>query len=799
VCLIANIRAQESGAHPLFKITSGISPTTQKHYRLLVRIPARDLNGRAIDRMPARLKIDRPLDPASLTITRYDPHSGRTVPGPIGFRFDSGQPTTFMSHYWPENGSHGGTLVWKHEQHRNRDTFYAIDYTAWHPGSGVAPRSWIGDGDIHYLLRGPFPQVLMVRPFGVDWDGDGKMDVITGDELGYVTLYRNVGTPAQPRFGIGEPLMADGKPVKVEWCAAPVVVDWNGDGLPDLLVAQEPHGVIRYYQNIGTRRHPVLTDRGLVKSDGAVLKPPFLPVPEMPAGIFRDTYGSIPTAADWDGDNRLDLLVGTYITGQIYLYRNVGRNADGTPKLHYEGPLVADGKDLDVGWNSTPTTADLTHDGKLGLISGSFVMSATGGDRPDLSRLHMYVRDGNSLHEESFPFEESESSVMRKLNANGGAPFSTALADMNGDGLMDLLVGTGSGTVVYFQNVGTRTHPLFRFSGALQGDWVPHRWNFDSIVNFDGSGQLTLLEGTSGTRVERITGPSFRSPTEIKTVSGHSIGKAALHGDEFGNAQYYDFDGDGKPDLIFGTVDGEVLFYRNLGTRHEPRFADGEPALMTNGKPLVAGFASDTRVTDFTVLQGNRAIPAMGDFNGDGKIDLVVGNAVGQVLFFKNMGTNQHPRFAAPQQLITLPGRIFLTTTDWNGDGSPDLIVASSGGKAGKQIFLLLHRADRTKPEFEAQISIPAHSEIPYPVPAAVDWDRDGDKDLLVASSYGFVYLFDGSFLNHGYAEAQIVRSEVRTDRDHASDVPTGKASGRSKVIPAILQPIRKKTARRQE
>lgn len=283
VCLIANIRAQEQGVYLPTQHAPNVSRTTYKRYRIVVRIPARDLHGRAMDRMPARLKIDRPIDPASLTITRYDPRSGRTVPGHIDFRFDSGQPAMFMSHYWPEDGRHGGTLIWKHEQHGNRDTFYVITYTAWRRNSGVAPRGWIGDGDIQYLPRGPFPQVLMVRPFGFDWDGDGKTDVITGDELGYVTLYRNVGTPAQPRFGIGEPLMADGNRVKVEWCAAPFVVDWNGDGLPDLLVAQEPHGVIHYYQNIGTRRHPVLTDRGLVQSDGGVLKPPFLPVPEMPS------------------------------------------------------------------------------------------------------------------------------------------------------------------------------------------------------------------------------------------------------------------------------------------------------------------------------------------------------------------------------------------------------------------------------------------------------------------------------------------------------------------------------------
>ncbi|HWR13441.1 MAG TPA: VCBS repeat-containing protein [Terriglobales bacterium] len=667
-----------------------------------------------------------------------------------------------MSHYWSPNGGSGGTLAWLHEQQGKQSSYYLVYYDGSDVRSGVPPRSWLGDGDIPYVPRAAFPQVLMIRPAAFDWDGDGRSDVIVGDQLGYVALYRNTGSKSSPAFGMGEPIIANEKAVKVQWCAAPAVVDWNGDGLPDLLVAQEPQGVIRYYQNVGTRKSPILADRGLVQADGEVLKPPYLPVPEMPPGIFGDTYGSIPTAVDWDGDGKLDLLLGSYITGQFYLYAQAGKNPDGTPVLRYSGPLSGEAGPLDVTWNSTPSVADLNGDGKLDLVSGSFGMSSTGSDRPEDSRIHYFVRNGTSMHELPFPFEGDESSILQKLAENGGAPFSTALADLNADGLTDLLIGTNGGTVVYFPNVGDAKNPQFRFSGTLEGSWVPNRWNFDSIVDFHENGQRALLEGLYGTKVTlRTNWPDKTESIELKTVSGKSIGRPASHGDNFGNAQMYDFDRDGKRDLIFGTVDGRVLLYRNVGTRHEPAFADVEMMHLSSGAPLVAGFPDDTNITDFTVLQGNRAIPAAADFDGDQKTDLIVGNAIGQVLFFKNVGDNAKPAFAAPVQLLEREGRVFLVATDWNRDGIPDLVV-TSGGKRGKQISILLHGRDPGSASFLPVKDIPAQTEIPYPVPAVIDWDQDGDQDLLVASSYGFVYRFDGSFIEHGYAKADLIKHESR-------------------------------------
>jgi hypothetical protein len=747
--------------------------------RLLVRVAARDLHGRSSDRMPARIKIEEPLDPGSLSVVRYNAATGKALPGNVAFRFDDSPPTDFFLHYWPGDGMRGGTLVWQHEQDGSAASYYGVYFNppaAKRDPQSVAPRGWIGDGDAKYRRTGPLPSALLVRPIGFDWDNDGLTDIIVADELGYVSLYRNIGTRTQPMFGLGEPLRVDGRPIDVPYMAAAAIGDWNGDGLPDLLVGQEPKGVIHYFQNVGTRSEPKLTDRGTLQADGQEISPPHEPVPEEPPGVFKDNYGSIPAIVDWNGDGKLSLLAGTYITGQMYLYQNAGTNPDGTPKLHYAAPVNADGKEIDVGWNATPTIADIDGDGQWDLISGSMIISTeTGGDRPELATLHFYKRSGNSLHEVMFPFDDGgaafqrlkaeETKILFPTANHGGAPYSTGIADMNSDGLVDLLVGSNEGQVFYFVNVGNRINPRFRLSGSLTGTWVPDLWGFDSIVDFYGDGKYSALQGGNGIRTLLLPGPSFKEPIELKTASGKAIGKRAEHGDDFGSARFYDFDRDGKPDIVFGAVDGSVWLYRNIGTRSQPKFADGEEFKMTDGSALVAGIPRGTKVTDFTVLQGNRAIPAAADFNGDGKTDLIVGTATSQIFYFENTTDNRNPRFAPARQLDKRTGRIDLTTADWDGDGLPDIIFSCSGpcsGDAGASLFLMRHVPDRTRTEFLSAQPFPTQTLIPSGIAAVVDWDHDGDTDIVISCSYGVIYWLDGSFIRQGYPEAEIVRTENR-------------------------------------
>jgi hypothetical protein len=151
-------------------------------------------------------------------------------------------------------------------------------------------------------------QYSMATTNSADLDGDGDQDLVIGDASGAVFWARNEGTRSAPKFERREPLRVGSRPLRVCHKSDPIAVDWDGDGLLDLLVGDEATDVSFFAgRTDGTYEPGVSLFSRLpvdLEDDFSSAEKRLAPHRVIPGYRLR------LATADWNGDGKLDLLVG---------------------------------------------------------------------------------------------------------------------------------------------------------------------------------------------------------------------------------------------------------------------------------------------------------------------------------------------------------------------------------------------------------------------------------------------------------------------------------------------------------
>lgn len=495
-------------------------------------------------------------------------------------------------------------------------------------------------------------------------------------------------------------------------------VDYNGDGKTDLIIGigdWADYGWDNAFDAQGRWKNgPLHGFVYLFRNRGTNEKPVYAdPVKIEAGGRPIDGFGMpSPCFADFDGDGDLDLICGEFLDGFTY-YENVGTRTN--PRYAIGRRLTHQGKLLHMDLEMiTPVAVDWNQDGHVDLICGDE------DGRVALIENTGQVVDGMPLFLPPHYLQQQADDL------KFGALATPVAFDWDGDGKEDLICGDSAGYIGFIKNL----------DGGNPPKWAAPKY-------LEAGGQFIRLQaGPNG---------SVQGPAEAKW--GYTTVSVA------------DWDGDGLPDLIVNSILGKVQWFRNIGTRTEPKLAaaqsievewPGQPPKpewvwwQPQGKELV----TEWRTTPFVV-----------DWNGDGLNDLVMLDHEGYLAFFERVKRNGQLKLLPPRRIFHCDngsvydsnhgvknkaagvlrlnsgaagqsGRRKFCIADWDGDGKPDLLVNSRNVTLLKNVSpessdVVFHDLGQMD-----DLVLAGHDTSP----TVVHWNKDGIPDLLVGAEDGHFY-----------------------------------------------------------
>ena len=485
----------------------------------------------------------------------------------------------------------------------------------------------------------------------VDYDGDGALDIVVGVDdwqdygwddgydangnwlrgplRGYVYLIRNEGTTNKPQHAKPRIIEAEGKPVETFGWPSPNFADFDGDGDLDLLCG-EFRDSFTYFENTGNRREPrYAAGRKLIQAG----RP-----------LVMDLEMIVPSAIDWDADGDVDLIVGDE-DGRVALVEHTGNVTDGTPQFLPPRYFQQEADRVKCGALATPVGVDWDGDGDDDLVSGNTAgyiqfyenLGQVDGGLQKWAAPQRLKANRDIIRIQAGP----NGSIQGPCEAKWGYT-TLKVADWNHDGLLDLVVNSILGEVIWFENSGTKTTPELQAAQPVEVAWngptpkpdwtwweptgkqLVTQWRttpvvvdftgdgLNDLVMLDQEGYLALFERTKDDSGQLVLQPPRRvfvdaqgKPLQLNARLRGGSGRRKLCAT--------DWDGDGRLDFLVNGTNADWL--RNLTSK------DGLTVLENRG-PLAT-----------TKLDAHDTSPTIIDLDGKGERDLLVGAEDGYMYY----------------------------------------------------------------------------------------------------------------------------------------------------------------------